>query len=35
MDVQVIWVEDSSMRLRGTEKVEGVYYAQTWDITVL
>jgi hypothetical protein len=35
MDVQVIWVEDSSMRLRGTEKVEGVHYAQTWDITVL
>lgn len=34
-DVQVIWVEDGFMRIRGIEQVGGVQYAQTWNLTVL
>ena len=34
-DAQVIWAEDNRMRVRGTERIEGAYYAQTWDIKVL
>lgn len=34
-DVQIIWLMDSSMRLRGIEQVDGVLYGQTWDIKVL
>lgn len=34
-DAQVIWAEDNRMRVRGTELIDGAYYAQTWDIKVL
>lgn len=34
-DAQVIWVEDGLMRIRGIEQVNGVQYAQTWNIKVL
>lgn len=35
LDAQVIWIDGTTMRLRGVEVVEGVHYAQTWDVTVL
>jgi len=35
VDAQIIWLADKNMRLRGIEQVEGVLYAQTWDIKVL
>lgn len=34
-DAQVIWLMDDQLRVRGVEKVDGVLYAQTWDIKVL
>jgi hypothetical protein len=34
-DVQIIWLMESGMRLRGIEQVDGVLYGQTWDIKVL
>lgn len=34
-DIQLIWLEDATMRIRGTERVEGALYGQTWDIKVL
>lgn len=34
-DAQVLWLIDTSMRIRGFEDVDGVQYAQTWDIKVL
>lgn len=35
IDAEVLRVDDNLMRVRGTELVEGAYYAQTWDIKVL
>jgi len=35
VDVQLIWLDDKNMRLRGIEQVDGILYAQTWDIKVL
>ena len=35
LDVQIIWLDNSSMRLRGIEDVGGTLFAQTWDIKVL
>lgn len=34
-DAQVIWAEDGFMRIRGVEQVNGVQYAQTWNLKVL
>jgi hypothetical protein len=34
-DVQIIWLMESNMRLRGNEYVDGVLYGQTWDVKVL
>ena len=35
VDAQVIWLDDRQMRIRGVELVEGILFAQTWDIRVL
>jgi hypothetical protein len=35
IDAEVLRMEDNLMRVRGTEQVEGAFYAQTWDIKVL
>ena len=35
LDAQVIWIDGTTMRLRGVETIDGVSYAQTWDVTVL
>lgn len=35
LDAQVIWIDGTTMRLRGVELVDGAFYAQTWDVTVL
>lgn len=35
MDVELIWLDDHVIRLRGVESVDGTLFAQTWDIKVL
>lgn len=35
VDVEIIWLDDNGMRLRGLELVDGVQYGQTWEIKVL
>lgn len=35
LDVQIIWLDDNGMRLRGIEQVDGVLFGQTWEIKVL
>lgn len=35
IDVEVLWLDDTTMRLRGMEHIEGAFYGQTWDIKVL
>lgn len=34
LDVEIIWMDERTMRLRGVEVVEGTLYGQTWDITL-
>lgn len=34
-DAQVLWLMNANMRIRGFEDLDGVQYAQTWDIEVL
>ena len=34
-DVALLWLEDTKVRLRGFEDVDGVQYAQTWDVEVV
>lgn len=34
-DVQLIWISDESVRLRGLEQIDGALFGQTWDIKVL
>lgn len=33
-DVTLLWLEDQRLRLRGFEDLDGVQFAQTWDIEV-
>ena len=33
-DVALLWMDDRRIRLRGFEDVDGVQFAQTWDIEV-
>jgi hypothetical protein len=35
MDAEMIWLDETAMRIRGIEKVGGEYYGQTWDIRLL
>lgn len=35
LDVEILHLEDKTMRLRGIEVVDGAYYGQTWDVRVL
>lgn len=35
LDAEVIWMDDFMLRIRGTERVGSVFYAQTWDVRVL
>lgn len=35
VDMQLIWLDGATMRIRGTESVDGALYGQTWDIKVL
>lgn len=34
LDVQIIWLDGKSMRLRGNELVDGALFGQTWDVEV-
>ena len=34
-DVVLLWMDRRKMRIRGFEDVDGVEYAQTWDIEIL
>ena len=34
LDVEIIWMDEKTMRLRGVEVVEDTLYGQTWDITL-
>jgi hypothetical protein len=34
-DVQILWLDEDQIRLRGNEQVDGVEFAQTWDVKVL
>lgn len=35
LDADVIWMDDTVIRIRGTEMVDGTAFAQTWDIRVV
>lgn len=34
LDVEIIWMDEKSMRLRGVEMVDDTLYGQTWEITL-
>ena len=34
-DVHIVWLAAKTMRLRGNELVDNVWYAQTWEVRVL
>ena len=34
-DVHILWLEEDQIRLRGNEQINGVEFAQTWDIKVI
>jgi hypothetical protein len=35
VDAAILWVDEKTIRLRGTEVIDDVQYSQTWDIMVL
>jgi hypothetical protein len=35
LDADVLWMEGDTIRVRGTELVDGTAFGQTWDIKVL
>ena len=35
LDAELIWLDDTAIRLRGLEQVDGTLFGQTWDIKVL
>lgn len=35
VDARVLWVKGNELRLRGTERIDGVEYAQAWVAKVL
>jgi hypothetical protein len=35
VDARVLWIRGAELRLRGTERIEGVEYAQAWVAKVL
>ena len=35
VDARVLWVQGSEIRIRGTERIDGVEYAQAWVAKVL
>lgn len=35
LDAQVLWIEAGSLRIRGTERIDGVECAQAWAVKVL
>jgi len=35
LDAKVLWVQGTELRIRGTERIEGVEYAQAWVAKVL
>jgi hypothetical protein len=34
-DVHILWLDGDQIRLRGNEQIDGVEFAQTWDVKVI
>ena len=35
VDAKLLWLDDRTIRLQGSELIDGAFYTQTWDIKVL